>query len=1033
MDEPTVPQIFVVEASAGSGKTSALAKRYVGLLLSSPAPQSILKTILAITFTNKASVEMKERILEFLKRIALDERGEGARIAELNDIAGAADGQAKERARAAMEELVRNYNFFQVQTIDSFINTLLSGCAFRLDLSARFKIKRSFSGHMALALDSVIEFARREPACAQLFDRYLSQYLFLENKTGWFPKKHLLETVTGLFLDTAAYGSSFRPYGAPADLFSKKRGIIELMRKLRDNEPEGANQQVFKGFRARLERSSENYDIGAMSVMFRRETPPMNKGHVLPPETAFLWNSIREEIRTLFETEAVSLCDPAILIFGRVYERFLEMTNKEDIVFLQELNARAHKLFEDGISVPELYFRLAARYRHYLIDEFQDTSNLQWKNLSMMIGDSLAEGGTLFYVGDKKQAIFRFRGGDASLFDAVRSSLGNYGADTLYLTKNFRSLPVIVDSIAKIFGPENLGAFLRGLSAEEEGSVLNEKDISHLLSIFSGAGQSAVSDSGGYCRFERVNEGPKEETSARVRKRVVETIADCRQRYGTYRGIAVLCRANREIEEITSWLLEENIPVESEKTLNVRSNPVIKEIVSLLRFLDMPVDNCALASFLTGGIFSSASGLPPEEMISFLFSLNSSKKGEHYIYRLFSAAYPSLWKELFEEFFKSSGGVPLYELIVSVLAKFKVLERFPGSAAFVTKLLEVASKLVNEENMDLSGFLEFMESAEDEELYVTVAEADAVRILTVHKAKGLGFPVVIVPNLQLNIQVPSRDKPYVPYEAEGNLRLLFLNKDAVFFSPLLSSVYAGEFKRCLTDELNTLYVALTRAARELYCFIQAKTGGKHNLACDLIPSDMIELGSRERSLVPAPPEPSLPLTLSVSKDWLALLAEEFGRAPGHVETGNIEEGEFAHAALSRLGADPQASEVEEAVLYASRLFPGIPPETAALIRGRILDFLNSPAGRPFFRDASSTVFTEREIVDASSTTLRIDRIVKGRDCVKIVDFKRSRPADPKQYRSQVRGYASAARELFSGKTIEGYLAYLDRAEVERVV
>ena len=195
------PQIHIVEASAGSGKTHCLAKRYVQLLIN-PAlkPREIpLNTILAITFTNKSAIEMKERILDFLKRIALDKFADGKQKQDILSGLAVERPKAQEKAHRIMDELIRNYNFFQVQTIDSFINAILSGCAFKLNLSANFKTEKYYREYLVYSLDKLIDKAAEDDEVKALFCNFLLRYLSIENRTGWFPKQNILDAVSSLF------------------------------------------------------------------------------------------------------------------------------------------------------------------------------------------------------------------------------------------------------------------------------------------------------------------------------------------------------------------------------------------------------------------------------------------------------------------------------------------------------------------------------------------------------------------------------------------------------------------------------------------------------------------------------------------------------------------------------------------------------------------------------------------------------------------------------------------------------------------
>ncbi|MFA5259811.1 MAG: UvrD-helicase domain-containing protein, partial [Candidatus Omnitrophota bacterium] len=207
------PEVRVVEASAGSGKTYALAQRYIQLLLTQPGnPWDVsLRNILAITFTNKAAFEMKRRILDFLKKMALDELSPLEEDTLLKPL-GLSRAQAREKSYGILETLVHQYNYFQVQTIDSFINALLSGCAFKIGLSAHFKIKTNAFEYIEYSLDQMIDRALRDPAIQKVFESFLYQYIFLENKPSWFPKKDILTLLSGLYRQSNIYGQDFQSY-----------------------------------------------------------------------------------------------------------------------------------------------------------------------------------------------------------------------------------------------------------------------------------------------------------------------------------------------------------------------------------------------------------------------------------------------------------------------------------------------------------------------------------------------------------------------------------------------------------------------------------------------------------------------------------------------------------------------------------------------------------------------------------------------------------------------------------------------------
>lgn len=1041
MKEQKTPHVTVVEASAGSGKTYELARRYIRLILAAPGgTDALARSTLAITFTNKASIEMKERILELLKKLALDGFGAPQEKEALLQFLGLDEQRARHAARGALDSLIRNYNFFQVQTIDSFINAILSGCAFRLDLAADFRIKTDSSRHIAFGLDALIEKAAGDESSRALLLEYLRQYLFLENRAGWFPKNDLFAVISLMFLDANAYAGDFLRYPARKDeIFDKRKKIVALMEELRAAEPPGANQVVFKSFRSRMEKFARQMDIGELCRPFVAAELPLRKNQAAAPETLQLWRRIRASIGDLFETESLSLFNCYIDLFERVAAEVRERAKDENVMFLPELNRKARLLFDGGMTVPELYYRLATRFRHYLIDEFQDTSVLQWKNLYLMLEEALSTGGSFFYVGDKKQAIFRFRGGDASLFHKVARDFQPFSVQVDYLTRNYRSLRAVVGFNNRIFSRENLARFLRergeAEEAKDDGIHLPAPDANDILDIFDKSAQDADAGPGGTVRIVPIDAETGDEADALIREELLALIAGLRQRRGSYQGIAVLSRANLDIEKITAWLLEAHIPVESEKTLNVREHPLVKELISFLLFLNSPINDLAFASFILGDIFTRAAGVSRAEIEDFLFrrARRGGAGNAPYLYREFRDAFPGPWETLIEEFFRNIGFVPLYELAVSVYARFGVLANFPHYQGFLMKFLEIIRKQVSEEDADCAGFLEFFAAAPDDELYVNVAETDAVKVLSIHKAKGLGFDEVILPFLEISIDVSGKGgRPYLIDEnGDEGIRLLKINKDTLAFSERLARIYTGEYKRLLIDELNTVYVALTRARRGLYAFMPKKCARGHNYCRLLIPEEEYARGDES----PAPStarEPAgrrLALPVSEYRNWIPYLKEEFIDKWEVQNRERILDGTVIHFALSRIRAVPDGKAgpaIAGALAHCRAAFPLYPG--IARIEEKLRAILSAGHLHRFFYPEGAVIDCEKELCDRTGALKRLDRVIVTADEAVIVDYKSS-AAEREHGMAQMTEYLRLAAEAYA-KPARGFLLYLDTLELE---
>ena len=1035
----------VVEASAGSGKTYALAKRYVQLVLNSSLnlDKVPIRNVLALTFTNKASFEMKARILEFLKRIALKQLSKSEE-ADILKPTGLNSAEASLKAFSVMEGIIRHYNFFQVQTIDKFINAILSGCAFKIGLTANFKIKTNSAEYLQYSLDALIDRARQDKEVLRTFERFLHHYLYLENRSGWFPKNDILTIITTLFEKNNTYGRDFQASAfTPEDVIKRKVSILEKIRSLRESLPSETHAGFIKSVDKFLGKHTRGFDIDSVSDYFAREDVPVKKGTQVSSDADKLWTTIRTDLKDLCEEEAYSLFNPYVDMFLRVIGGFYALTSKDDCLFLNELNKRAGSLFdEDYVTVEELYYRLATRVHHYLIDEFQDTSRLQWRNLAKMAEEALSTGGTLFYVGDRKQAIYGFRGGDVALFDEIKETFGAFNVAVDVLTNNWRSQKRIVEFNNTVFSLDNLKRFIAQKESYEAGKnkkapvCFSDGDIAEIGHIFKSARQvPQVEDDGGYVCMEYIEADKKEDRDRLIREKVVTLVRGLKERFA-YRDIAILTRGNKEIKEITNWLLEEDIPVESERTSDITENSFIVELIALLRFLDSPIDNLAFTTFILGDIFTRATGLSTEEMHRFVFGLRKRIASEKdlYLYKEFRARYPEVWQTFIEEFFRNVGLYPLYELSVTAYSRFKILEHCREAQGFLMHFLELIKK-IEEEHTDIASFLAYFEELKGENLYVQVADSDAVKVLTIHKSKGLEFPVVVLPYLMMDIQIGASGGEYQPSyilrQHDEHMELLRIKTKYLKFSDDLYSIYRQEYKVAFCSELNSMYVALTRPKNELYGFIPKRAGNGSNCAQFLIPEDHYVQGKQQHYESAGPgaaatvkvPPPDYP-------DWIDYLKDEF-LDDGHLRNRPQRlKGEIMHYILSQVGnlSDGEQETIIDRALEQAK-FHFARAGGWDEYRTWLEELLAHQDMKRFFYCDDAEVWTEREMVNAAGHTKRSDRLIVFENEIWIVDFKSAK--DPNApYQAQVGEYKDILQGIYPQHTVKGFLIYLDCFEAE---
>ena len=430
-----------------------------------------------------------------------------------------------------------------------------------------------------------------------------------------------------------------------------------------------------------------------------KEDFPINKDGEVSPQLEKIWHKMTQEIHDLCEGEAYSVFNAYIALFEKVISGFGQLSRRDDVLFLEELNRKASLLFEeDLVTVEELYFRLAARFQHYLIDEFQDTSVSQWRNLALMVEEALSQGGSLFYVGDKKQAIYSFRGGESQLFDALQVQLSKFNLETMALDKNYRSAPAIINFNNRVFGLENLEDFLQRRREDFQENKrhdvdFTESDFQQIANAFKHARQLQGTDlTGGVVCVRNLDAQLKLERSHELRQKLIALVRELQGRFAL-KDIAILTRGNQEVEEITQWLLQERIYVSSDRSSDIKNNPLIGELINLLTFISSPIDNNAFAQFCLGELMPKASGLGTQVLRKFLFDCAQLKKSqEMYYYKFFKETFPQVWKTYFEDFLYQAGVYPLYELTAGIIKRYGREEHFSHYQGFFMHLLELIKK-----------------------------------------------------------------------------------------------------------------------------------------------------------------------------------------------------------------------------------------------------------------------------------------------------------------------------------------------------
>ncbi len=1014
------PHFTILKASAGSGKTYSLAERFVQFLLSAKIPQNHLRNILAITFSNNAAKEMKERILSWLKDLYFKDP---EKTKELSQILSLKDEHLASKAGAKVDEILRNYTEFQVKTIDSFMTSIYKASAVDLGYSPDFDIVMAPQNIMSYAFNRFLRGVKEKSPEAEFLEELLE--IVLENRGGesaylWDPSKDFLDEIVELHSRVSSMIKEAKAVDAENRMESVKQEIRDGAERLnRSIDKSGLTRSKGSSFCRILEmvRSGHFPDLVGKGLSNPPVTKPKKEGEGWYEKISEAWELLGNQIREYVELYATTYYNPYLRTYEAFKHMLEEVKKKEGKIFIQDINKSLSDYLDRAI-VPDVYFRIGETIYHYLIDEFQDTSPLQWANLFPLIENSLSQGGSLFAVGDTKQAIYGFRQADYTIMKNLESS--NPFSSALHRIKeletNYRSLEGIVD-FGKVFFKGAIvnqdkyrkPAFRSGLLDYEQKVKEGHK----------GSGYAEV------IRIENKDGEPAE------KEKIQDLIKDFIRRGYSCSDIAILAYRNEDVVNITAWLNEIEVPFISYSSLDIRTRKLTAEIVALLTFLDSPPDDLSFAGFVLGDIFRKALKGDREAELKALHQFFFRSRRKSPLYKAFREEFPELWEAFFEDLFKSAGYLPLYDLMNRIYTTYSVFDRFKEEEATLIKILEVIKNFEGEGRNNPGDFLKCAADEEAGESDWTIdvpAGIPAVRVMTIHKAKGLGFPVVLL----LLYEETARGFKYILDEEADGARLLRINQLIAKVSPFLEERYEEEKLKDLVNKLNTLYVGFTRAEQELY--VVGVQGKRSQFPIDLLHAVDSQIGSKSERCLHSLGDGQVEET-SAREEWKLYHHLEAIRLPlVPVEELNREErrrGEFIHRVLSLIETVGEDIESDLGQII-ERLNDELQADySAEIMRKNLLEFLKSEEVRPYFQTVPGRIIKrEQDFSDGQGNLFRMDRVILSEDRVSVIDYKTG--ADKKaeeEHVSQLRNYVRILEEVYPGRKIEGIIAYVDLKEV----
>ncbi len=1145
--------LIQIKASAGSGKTYTLTRIFLELIRcstwkqqpSTPVPlhpeaSYAWQEILAITFTNKAAEEMRSRVLEGLKVLALKKE----------DSAEKTSLWSRENARQFVEELLHDYGSLNMRTIDSLLTQAARLSSLDLGISPEFEPCFVLDDVTGPIFDNIAEKARAgDISMAALFNEASSQMVNDFRELGFIAGKSfrdrtlkmvsfLLQVSPECFFGNCGTDDRIfqlpSPDGVPGmstvrqpsgimtltDTETASRycrayheKLIQTAKRLKDllQDVEVSRGTLNKHLDSCID-SSDIYSLpsknklGSLAKDSLDSCLKASSRGKADPEAYVLYKRLGSMLREAFLLKSSGRMLPFVEI-GRVICLQLREHMRNQAIVPTMLIPHMLGTFLNGAeketNTAALLCRMGSPMTHILIDEFQDTSRQQWCVLLPLIQEALSQGGSLTIVGDVKQSIYGWRGGDSKLFDDVAKGtdftsvdcqccadaepnideiikegtlvnglLGKQKRTLESLPANWRSRQSIIDWNNAFFKTledkqeaKNLLTYclsgFRQVSErnQERAKALIDDQARRLSLAFSGVRQkpSERTKEGGLVVIKRLPPECKDDDEL-LQENLKALVVELKQRY-PLKDICILARSNEQCAEAASWLLEvEGISVVTENSLVIARQPIIEEIISLMRLVDSPDDEPSFWAAISGSLFRFLSGNDEWE------SWASQSHHALGLAQYFKQSYPTLWEDYFVPLLYATGMSSPYDIALRAMNLWKAFgEPFKEQRGFLQRFLEIIHRAEEAGVTDLPSFLEFWDSKGKEERVPLPEGMDAVQIMTIHKAKGLEREVVILPWLDFSPSGSSHEYRLQTFNDDGSPdSVLVEGFEKMGMAAQISSDMGDDWDEmqlgCYREALHLLYVAMTRVKTELYAFAKKpmpdssgdNSGRKaflvlldkllHALPCNydgkaklVLTEDEIRLGEApdgdtHHADITLPSSRGDDESVSLSMPGLSVLSSKLEEIGGWsaAKRGTLIHHCLEFLKISGKGARPDARLAAE---LGMNTFPLTVPDKDKVL-DEITDILTWYAEQPDTDHWLSCGSPEQGILDEHKELRRMDLLVDDGAALTVVEYKTGVMGTiPRQeHCEQLQGYLSLL-SMAEGRPARGVLVYLDRKKI----
>jgi len=1081
-------QLTIYKASAGSGKTFKLTEEYLWLLFKH---RDNYRRILAVTFTNKATAEMKTRILGELNKLA---KGiESDYLKGLKEEFKLSESEIRHKANQILTLLLHDFSKFSVSTIDKFFQKIIRSFTREVGIQPGYSIELNQNEILSKVVDDLLMDLDENKDLLTWLSGLAADNI--EQGKKWDFKDDILKLSNEIFKESykAVDQKIIDKMNDKGFLKNYIKDLKEIKTDFEDNMTSIANKALdliksnglviedFKWGKSSVPNyfnkviKNKDYELKTRTINGTEDymewfTQKSDKKDIIEQVLDNgLFYSLNEIVHYFDSNKSQYYSSTEILKYIHTLGILSDVSKKlreyceENNMFLISDAAKLLQIIIDNNDSPFIYEKTGSIYKHFMIDEFQDTSKIQWNNFRPLIGNSLAQGSKNLVVGDIKQSIYRWRNGDWEILsDEIQEDFAQYEPEAQSLNTNWRSKKNIIDFNNAVF------SYSSHILQQDFNSEFQESDNStnpyesKISEAYEDVFQNIPPNNGkegGYINHTFLSEKEYDSWKDEVKLRLPKIIADLQEKGYHLNDIAILVRSGKEGQAIANTLIEYKNQNNSKYKYDFISNDslflanssLVKFIVAILEYILDPKDEINL-SFIAYEYKRYLHVDTSETDLHELLRNHKNDKNKDWLKNLFPIE--------FIESIDQIKQLPIYELIDRITRLFK-LNEIKAELPFLKSFLDIVLDFSKKSASDIHTFINWWNEDGQKKTLSVSENQDAIRILTIHSSKGLEFKNVIIPFCDWNID----HKPFqtnilwckTDEEPFNKLDLIPVKYSKALTNTVFKHEYQKEKLHAFVDNLNLLYVAFTRAEENLFCFSPFKEKPKpgssvgnllhftyensKNYPSDKTLIDFTEHWDAESKTFESGVlaqntngKKELPTEFELNqfesfdiknKLRLKLHDNSFFTGKESAPFEKVNYGKVMHEIFENIKTEKDISQAIDKLIFSGK----ISPDKKSEIKQKIEEVLDNKQIKAWFSD-DWHVRNEAEVILTNGKTARPDRVISNKEKTIIIDYKFGEQEEEKHHK-QVKSYIKILSEM-EGKTVEGFLWYVDLDFIRKV-